>query len=182
MRENPKTFQGAVQSALAEQNLRKRFQLRTVDSQSSKSRTEGPMEVDHTRPQKKCFLCSKTGHLAKHCRSRIINAVEQVRNSNKGEVECWECGQKGHMKKNCKKKGGSIKFWQYSTPPNLQKLENSNHVEAYGECTVHYMPIFKIELAGNPNSCIIKINKQKFRALLDSGSEVSLIHTRCINL
>ena len=32
MRENPKTFQAAVQSALAEQNLRKRFQLRTADS------------------------------------------------------------------------------------------------------------------------------------------------------
>ena len=105
MRENPKTFQAAVQSALAEQNLRKRFQLRTVDSQSSKSRTEEPMEVDHIRPQKKCFLCSKTGHLAKHCRSRIINAVEQVRNSNKGEVECWKCGQKGHTERNCKKEG-----------------------------------------------------------------------------
>ena len=37
MRENHKTFQAAAQSALAEQNLRKRFQIRTVDSQSSKS-------------------------------------------------------------------------------------------------------------------------------------------------
>ena len=36
-----------------------------------------------------------------------------------------------------------------------------------------------IELAGNPNSCIININKQKCRALLlDSGAEVSLIHTK----
>ena len=43
MRKNPKTFQAAVQSALAEQNLRKGFQLRTVHSQSSKSRTEEPM-------------------------------------------------------------------------------------------------------------------------------------------
>ena len=82
MRKNPKTFQAAVQSVLAEQNLRKRFQLRKVNSQSFKSRTEEPMEVDHIRPQK-VFLCSKTGHLAKHCRSRIINAVEQVRNSKK---------------------------------------------------------------------------------------------------
>ena len=40
------------------------------------------------------------------------------------------------------------------------------------------MPVYKIELAGNPNSCVIKINSQKFRALLDSGAEVSLIHTR----
>ena len=60
----------------------------------------------------------------------------------------------------------------------MRNLENSNHVEAYGESIVHDMPIFKIELAGNPNSCIIKINKQKFRALLKSGAEVSLIHTK----
>ena len=40
------------------------------------------------------------------------------------------------------------------------------------------MPTLKIEFAGNPNSCIIKINKQKFYALLDPGAEVSLIHTR----
>ena len=40
------------------------------------------------------------------------------------------------------------------------------------------MPIFKIEFEGNPSSCVIKINKQKFRALLDSGAEVSLIHTK----
>ena len=45
MRENPKSFQAAAHSALAEQNLRKRFQLRTVDAQSSESRTEEPMEV-----------------------------------------------------------------------------------------------------------------------------------------
>ena len=69
-------------------------------------------------------------------------------------------------------------MWQYSTIPNSGKLENSNHVEVYGENTVHDMPIFKIELAGNPNSCVIKINKQKFRALLDFGEEVSLIHTK----
>ena len=39
------------------------------------------------------------------------------------------------------------------------------------------MPIINIELVGNPNSCIIKILKQKVRALLDSWAEVSLIHT-----
>ena len=40
------------------------------------------------------------------------------------------------------------------------------------------MPTFKIELVGNPHSFIIKINKQKFHSLLDSGAEVSLIHTK----
>ena len=60
----------------------------------------------------------------------------------------------------------------------MGKLENSNHVEAYGENRVYDMPIFEIELAGNPNSCIIKINKHKFRVLLNSGAEVSLIHMK----
>ena len=46
------------------------------------------------------------------------------------------------------------------------------------ESTVHDMPIFKIELACNPDSCIIKLSIQKFRALLNSGVEVSLIHTK----
>ena len=41
--------------------------------------------------------------------------------------------------------------------------------------------ILKIELACNPNSGIIKINKQKFHALLHSGAEVSLVHTWVYN-
>ena len=64
------------------------------------------MELDHISCQKKCVLSTKTGNLAKHSSSRIINAVEEVINVNKGEVECWKCGQKGHMKRNCKRKGG----------------------------------------------------------------------------
>ena len=43
------------------------------------------------------------------------------------------------------------------------------------------MLTFKIELMGNPNSCIIKINKQKFCVLLDSGVKVSLIYARVYN-
>ena len=68
------------------------------------------MEVCLIRPQKKCFHCSKTGHLAKHCRSRIINAAELVRNLNKCEVECWKCGWEGHMKRDCRRKGRCENF------------------------------------------------------------------------
>ena len=39
------------------------------------------------------------------------------------------------------------------------------------------MPIYKTELAGNLNSCVIRINNQKYHALLDSGAEVSLVHS-----
>ena len=62
------------------------------------------------------------------------------------------------------------------------KLIHSNHIEASGESRLdNDMPVFKIELAGNPNSCIIKINKQKFCTVLDCGAEVSLIHARVYN-
>ena len=61
------------------------------------------------------------------------------------------------MKRNCKRKGG-MKILAIFKKTKFGKLENANHVEAYGESTVHDMPIFKIELVGNPNSSIIKIN------------------------
>ena len=40
------------------------------------------------------------------------------------------------------------------------------------------MPVYKVSLAGNPNSCMIKIGKTNFRTLVDSGAEVSLMHQR----
>ena len=59
MRENPKSFQAEVQYALAEQNLQKRFQLRSNDYDHPKTRTDKSMEIDHTTPQRKCFFCCK---------------------------------------------------------------------------------------------------------------------------
>ena len=40
------------------------------------------------------------------------------------------------------------------------------------------IPSFKINLAGNSSTCLCKFEKQKYRALIDSGAEVSLIHYR----
>ena len=64
------------------------------------------------------------------------------------------------------------------------KLACSNHTEANGESIidannrVDNMPTYRIELAGNPNSCIIEINNQKCHTFSDSGAEVSLINTK----
>ena len=65
MRENPKTFQAAVQSTLTEQNLQKRFQLRSSDHDHAETRSGKPMEINHIRPQRKCFLCHKGGAFGK---------------------------------------------------------------------------------------------------------------------
>ena len=40
------------------------------------------------------------------------------------------------------------------------------------------MTIFSINLSGNPNSCVIKINKQRIRSLADSGRAYSLMYRK----
>ena len=56
------------------------------------------------------------------------------------------------------------------------------HVEADARGRIKRMseniPTYKITLAGSPNSCVIKIGKTKFRSLVDTGAEVSLMHRR----
>lgn len=85
LRENPKTLENAVQVAMREQNLRKRFALRSQDNggdmsfnqnsaspvgnnllskfpeiKSNNFRREEPMEFDHFRNQR-CHRCRKLG-------------------------------------------------------------------------------------------------------------------------
>ncbi|CAC5402494.1 unnamed protein product [Mytilus coruscus] len=127
MRENPATFALAVKSAMTEQNLRKRFTLRTerVDEPRYKTtrpmtlnrprRTEPlnshePMEIDHYRNAKRCYSCGKVGHVSRNCRSegnlRQINAVEmQTYHGNSGrnkEINCYSCGRIGHIARDCR--------------------------------------------------------------------------------
>ncbi|CAC5361822.1 unnamed protein product [Mytilus coruscus] len=82
MKENPASFALAVKSAMTEQNLRKRFTLRTerIDEQRYKTtkpmtlnrprRTEPlnshePIEIDHYRDAKRCYSCGKIGHVSR---------------------------------------------------------------------------------------------------------------------
>ena len=37
---------------------------------------------------------------------------------------------------------------------------------------------FKISISGSPNSCLVKIGKQRYRTLVDTGAECSLMHRR----
>ena len=57
------------------------------------------MEIDHIRPQRKCFLCHKGGHLAKHCKSRSVNAMAQVKEPETGEVSLLEMWRSGPLEK-----------------------------------------------------------------------------------
>ena len=71
MRDNPNTLCAAVASAMGEQNLRKRFELRT----SRTTRQDEPMEIGHNRSQRRCYKCNKIGHLANNCKTKSVNAM-----------------------------------------------------------------------------------------------------------
>ena len=134
---------------------------------------------------------SQEGHLAKHCKSRSVNVIAQVKEPETGEVHCWRGGEVGHLKRRLPKEYSRYQYQQHikdkagyqeSAKQESGKLVHSNHVETNGESKLdNDMHTFKIELAGNPNSCIIKIKKQKFCALLGSGAEISLIHAGVFN-
>ena len=70
MRDNSRNFQAAFDVSLTEQNLRKRFNLRSGKSESNWGDSSGhqPMEVDHIRPAQRCFKCNKKDHIARDCR------------------------------------------------------------------------------------------------------------------
>ena len=110
MRENPATLQAAVASAMTEQNLRKRFNLRIGRVTDSNVRHIEPMEIDHLRPKKQYFKCNKIGHYARDCHNRSnVNVVT----SNGQHIEpmdidytqfpshCFICNQSGHLARDC---------------------------------------------------------------------------------
>ena len=61
MRENPKTFQAAVQSALAEQNLQNRFQLKSNDHDDPKRQNSGTNRNTSHKTSEEMFLMSQGG-------------------------------------------------------------------------------------------------------------------------
>ena len=92
MRENPDNFQTAIQIAQNEQNLRKRFDLRSGNRNKNGNHTideEILADVNYYKTQRYCYYCNKQGHLKRNCRSKKI---------------CWNCQKLGHIKRNCQNK------------------------------------------------------------------------------
>lgn len=118
LRDNPRDLNAAVNIAMAEQNLRKRFHLRTSKPSRSEMLPDEPMDIGHIRPNRLCFICKKADHLAKDCRSKTrahVNVVDrgggeikpaypkgtagvQNRGNNQG---CFNCGSPDHWKREC---------------------------------------------------------------------------------
>lgn len=126
LRENPNNLNAAITAATNEQNIRKRFSLRTRHPVYSE---EERMEVDHYRPAPRCFKCHKGGHRAKDCKVRPqVNALENV-TPNQGSFSqerlCWYCNRKGHLKRDCRKRQADLKSQKQGGGKTYQNSHNN---------------------------------------------------------
>lgn len=117
MRENPTTLQAAITTATEEQNLRRRFDLRSTGHlHGAQGFGAEPMEVGHARPSFRCYKCNKRGHKAKECRSRqanvnsVANSSNTDRTSARANVICWFCQKRGHYAYECRAKAAPRKI------------------------------------------------------------------------
>lgn len=102
MRDNPNTFQAAVNTALQEQNLRRRFNLRTHQGETLGHR-DTPMEIDHMRHSRRPRHQGSTDRPNHYQRTQHVHAVNQSnRPYNKSSVICYNCGKRGHYKRECR--------------------------------------------------------------------------------
>ena len=128
LRENPNTLEAAVTAATNEQNLRKRFNLRT---RSQHVLNDNSMEVDHYRPAQRCFKCHKIGHKSRDCRSKrqvhaVVNASAPMENDRKKEMLCWYCNKKGHFKRECRKRQADLGRGRNSPRPRENQTNQEN--------------------------------------------------------
>ena len=115
MRENPLRLDDAVMIATREQNLTKRFQLRTQNSDAASfrksfgpgvSRQEEyePVEVSHARPKGACLYCKKKGHHERDCRVRkrdLRANISEVDQARRRKIVCYKCFKLGHFANKC---------------------------------------------------------------------------------
>ena len=94
LRDNPTAFQAAVNTALQEQNLRKRFQLGTNHSwrQNTTSHHE-TMEVDHIRPRREARYSNRNSY---------VNGMHNSKPPKfKDDIICFNCSKPKHIKRFC---------------------------------------------------------------------------------
>ena len=131
LRENPATLEAAVTCATNEQNLRKRFNLRTRREYYPVT-DDDRMEVDYYRPGLRCFKCNRKGHRSKDCRVKPrVNAVEnqavpKTYNDRKKDMSCWYCDKKGHLKHECRKRKADLERGKQNSGQNRNQSNQGN--------------------------------------------------------
>ena len=86
-------------------------------------------------------------------------------------IDCWTCGKLGHFSRECTKKRPYL---------NKKNIGKSYQKGVYGRH--ESVKTYNIALCGNPNSCLISIGSSKFRGLVDTGAELSVMSKRAYDL
>ena len=125
LRADPTSLQDAIDIALKEENLRRRFTLRTSseppanqpllnnfpinhNTPPSYTRHETPMEVNHMRP---CRQCTKQ-NIRTHEHKNIVHDINEIQSNTqnstqtyyqppRSQITCHFCGKPGHIQRNC---------------------------------------------------------------------------------
>ena len=165
-------------------------------------RQEAPMEVDTFHG--KCYKCQRQGHRAADCKNKRVHAahtgtvcyrcgqtghtIATCRNPGKPETgRCWQCGSEGHIRVNCpniwNQQQRQTRAQESRRQENFQHL-GLNKAAGRGDCIqfpskeTSATPISVIDSGEDRNSVLIEIYGQCYRALVDSGSAVTLMSIR----
>jgi hypothetical protein len=116
IKENPKTFQNAIEIAFKEQDLKLKLESRLQSNNKMRQRNESkyrldnfkPMEIDILKRGRFCKFCRRSGHLISECKKRILhnqNLQTHVRRQeSKARLQCYFCNKLGHKQSDCKEK------------------------------------------------------------------------------
>ena len=136
------------------------------------------MEDCHHESVVLCQKCHKFGHRTTNCPytsdTYETNMENQSPHGNNNR-RCWHCNKVGHLKRDCyahkaflQTRNGNRRPWRGRRSSNRNNEQSENRKTE----------TFQTKITNNMNSCKVQIQRCVIRALVDTGSELTLLNKR----